>query len=293
MFKTKRINEYVLELDCGKPGETGWQYKTLSLFDQHVDNDKHRKDLFECAMVDAKNNGHPIFFGGDCFDAMQSRNDPRRARGTNNDEKIKYINYLVDEATEYIQPYAAHIIAWFMGNHETAILRNLDFDLVAAVIGKLADRTGVKIEQMGYSGYLRYKWDIRSSNRGLSTIWVHHGYGGNAPVTKGTTHVIRRASAYPDADIIVTGHTHDCWAMPHAMERINDKGSVYKAIQWHVQIPSLKDETANKKGSGWAIEKGFTPQVNGYGWLKFERVKGKGKVNIVPAQPELVLEHAT
>lgn len=291
MFKTNRINDYVLEIDGGKVGKVGWQHKTLAMFDQHRDSDHHRKDLFEKGLQDAKEGGHPAFFGGDLFDAMQSRNDPRRARGSSNDEKKKYINYLVDEVTEYVEPYAEVIVAWFMGNHETAVLRNLDFDLVSAVIGKLKDRTGYEIQQMGYSGYLVYAWQTRSSCRGNSVVWVHHGYGGNAPISKGTNHVGRRAAAYPDADIIVTGHTHECWSMPHAMERLTRGGNVYKQVQWHVQIPSLKDETRGKKGSGWAVEKGFTPQVNGYGWLKFERVAARSLINVVPTQPELVLEN--
>ena len=291
MFKTKRINDYVLELDAGDVGNSGWTHKTLAMFDQHFDNDKFRKDLMEGGLKKAKDEGRPIFFGGDFFDVMQTRHDPRRARGGNGSEKAKYLNYICEEAVEFLTPYASNIFAWFMGNHETVVLKNSDFDIVRAIIEGLKYKTSHQIEQMNYTGYLVYKFNSKSSNRGKRKIWVHHGYGGNAPATKGVLNVGRRAAAYPCADILVTGHTHECWAMPHAQEMLSNKGIVQKRVQWHVQIPSMKDETKNKKGIGWGIEKGFNPQVNGFAWLKFERVPKKNEVLVVATQPELELEY--
>jgi hypothetical protein len=291
MFKTERINEYVLQLDAGKIGAVGWQHKTLAMFDQHFDSDKCRKDLFEGGLRAAKDGGHPILFGGDMLDVMQTRHDPRRKRGGNMSENMRYLNHIIDELAEFLLPYAENIIAWFDGNHETVVLKNCDIDLVEAVIGKLRDKTGYAINHMNYSGYIIYKMDSKSSRNPYPKVWVHHGYGGAAPATKGVNHVVYRAGAYPDADVFLTGHTHNCWAMPHAQEKLTEQGNVYKRVQWHAQIPSLKDETRKKKGSGWGIEKGFTPQVNGYGWVNFERVPCRGKAHVVPTQPTLVLEH--
>lgn len=292
MFKTKRISDYVIELDVGKVGKSGWQHKTLAMFDQHFDSDKCRKDLFEGGLKKAVEDKAPVIFGGDMFDIMQTRHDPRRARGGNGSEQDRYLNYITDECYEFLKPYAKHIIAWFMGNHETVILKNSDYDIVNAVIYRLADATGYKIPQMGYSGYVMYKFNCSgSSHNGKQKVWIHHGYGGNAPATKGVLNVGRRAAAYPSADMLVTGHTHECWAMPHPQEILGERGAVRKRVQWHIQIPSLKDETKNKSGSGWGVEKGFKPQVNGYAWLKFERIPVKNRVHIVATQPELELEY--
>lgn len=294
MFKTRRISEYVAEIDTPKVGNAGWQYKILAMFDQHFDSDKCRKDLLEGGLKKAVKGGHPIIFGGDMLDVMQSRHDPRRSRGENLSNNAKYLNYITDECAEFLKPYAEYVIAWFMGNHETSVLRNNDYDIVHAIVRKLKDSTGAQIHQMNYSGYLLVNFNYgKRSNNGKRIIWVHHGYGGNAPVTKGTTHVIRRASAYPDADVLVTGHTHDCWTMPHAQETLTQMGVINKRIQWHLQVPSLKDETRKKKGAGWGVEKGFTPQANGYGWIVFERVVQSGKVNVVPVTPQLELEYVS
>jgi|DEB0MinimDraft_3_1074331.scaffolds.fasta_scaffold00450_25 hypothetical protein len=291
MFKTERIDEYVLQLDAGKVGASGWEHKTLAMFDQHFDSDKCRKDLFEGGLRAAKDGGHPVLFGGDMMDVMQTRSDPRRSRGGNMSDNMRYLNNLIDELAEFLLPYTENIIAWFDGNHETAILKNCDLDLVEAVIGKLRDKTGYAINHMNYSGYILYRMKFSSSNYGSPKVWVHHGYGGNAQVTKGVNHVMYRASSYPDADVFLTGHTHNCWTMPHAQEKVSDGGKVYKRVQWHAQIPSLKDETKAKKGRGWGIEKGFTPQVNGYGWVNFQRVPCTNKQLVIPTQPTLVLEH--
>ncbi len=292
MFKTRRINDYVIELDAGKVGKSGWQHKTLAMFDQHFDSDKFRKDLMEDGLKKAVKLERPVFFGGDMLDIMQTRHDPRRARGTNNSDQFKYLNYICDEAVEFLTPYAQQIFAWFMGNHETVVLKNSDVDVISLIITRLKDVTGCHIEQMGYSGYVIYKFDTgKTSQRRNPRMWVHHGYGGNAPATKGVLNVGRRAAAYPDADVLVTGHTHECWAMPFTQERMSERGEMYKNVQWHVQVPSLKDESKKKTGSGWGIEKGFSPQVNGFAWITYERVPCRGKALVVATQPELELEY--
>lgn len=290
MFKTERINEYVLQLDAGKVGATGWEHRTLAMFDQHFDSDKCRKDLFEGGLRVAKDGGHPILFGGDMMDVMQTRNDPRRSRGGNMSDNMRYLNNLIDELAEFLLPYAENIIAWFDGNHETAILKNCDLDLVEAVIGKLRDKTGYAINHMNYSGYILYGWKANSSMNGKSAVWVHHGYGGGR-LTRGVGRHMYHSASYPDADYYVTGHNHHCSIFPYAQERVTSQGEIYKRTQIHVQIPSLKDETKKKSGSGWGVMKDFEPQLNGYGWLKFRRVKASSKIKIVPHSPELVLEH--
>jgi hypothetical protein len=107
-------------------------------------------------------------------------------------------------------------------------------------------------------------------------LWRTHGYGGAAPVTKGTIQTNRRAVYVPDAEIIVSGHTHQEWYFPIQRMRVSRKGRVYQDTQWHVSLPSYKDSFKDGYSYGeWAIEKGFPPAPIGAAWLRLKLKGGK------------------
>jgi len=87
-------------------------------------------------------------------------------------------------------------------------------------------------------------------------------------VTKGTIQTNRRAVVYPDANIVISGHSHQQWMMPIPRLRINDFGREYRDEQLHLQIPSYKDEITGQV-DGFAVEKQFAPKPLGAWWLRF------------------------
>lgn len=95
----------------------------------------------------------------------------------------------------------------------------------------------------------------------------HHGYGGDAPVTKGTIQTNRMAVYLPDAHFVVTGHTHNEWQFPIARVRLNAQGNIYHDEQLHIKCPSYKDEYREGE-SGWTIERGGPPKPIGAMWLR-------------------------
>jgi hypothetical protein len=95
-----------------------------------------------------------------------------------------------------------------------------------------------------------------------------HGSGGGAPVTKGVIKTNRRAVVYPDAHIVLSGHTHDAYCVPIARERISEACNVFTDDQLHVQIMSYKSATVGR-GVGWEVEKEFAAQPVGAYWLEF------------------------
>ncbi len=58
----------------------------------------------------------------------------------------------------------------------------------------------------------------------------HHGYGGGGPVTKDVIQTNRRAVYLPDANIVISGHTHDRWIVPVTRNRISHIGIVVGLI---------------------------------------------------------------
>jgi hypothetical protein len=86
-------------------------------------------------------------------------------------------------------------------------------------------------------------------------------------VTKGTIQSQRQAVFLPDADIVISGHVHEQYTICHMQEKLHDNGDISLKEQWHVRIPTYKDEY--KDGNkGWHIETGKGPKPLGAWWLK-------------------------
>ncbi|MDQ7007929.1 MAG: hypothetical protein Q9Q40_11920, partial [Acidobacteriota bacterium] len=91
---------------------------------------------------------------------------------------------------------------------------------------------------------------------------------GGAPVTRGVIATNRMAVYLPDANVILTGHTHDEWLVPIARERCNGHGTVYRDEQLHVRVPGYKGA---EDPSSWATQRGYAPKTTGAAWLAIYR----------------------
>jgi hypothetical protein len=99
-------------------------------------------------------------------------------------------------------------------------------------------------------------------------LYYYHGTGGGGPVTRGVIQTNRIAVFTPDADIVLTGHTHDQWTVPIARQRISDGGVPYHDEQLHVRTPGYKDSWGDGYG-GWEVERCLGPKPKGAAWLHF------------------------
>ena len=112
----------------------------LGIFsDIHWDNPKCdwkilKKDLDYC-----KENNIPIMFNGDTFCLMQGKWDPR---GTKSDirpehNNIRYLDSIIETAVDFFTPYAHLITVVGYGNHETAILKRHETDVLQRFVDLL------------------------------------------------------------------------------------------------------------------------------------------------------------
>jgi hypothetical protein len=198
---------------------------------------------------------------------MQGRYDKRSDRSALRPEYQHgpYLNRLVDVATERYRPFADRWLLMSRGNHETAIAKHNDFDLTEQLYSRLS--TNSKILQLGsYAGYVCIRIGIPQKPLGSIKIAYHHGFGGSAPVTRGVIQSNRMAIAYPDADIVWSGHTHTEYYVTLARQRLLQNWTVERDEQTHIKSPGYKEDTL--KGDGWAVEKGFMPGSLGAWWLR-------------------------
>jgi len=157
------------------------------------------------------------------------------------------------------------------GNHETAILKNNETDILQRSIDLINREEDTGIKRMGYAGFVRFKFRHQSGGKiRTKNLFFHHGKFGGV-VTMGALGVKRFGAIVPDADFIVTGHTHDKWNMENQQFKLKANGVVEIKTQEHIKCGTYKREF--KDLSGWAIEKIVLPKSFG-GWFIRFYVKG-------------------
>lgn len=242
----------------------------LFISDVHYDSTKCDRELLDKHLRQAKEKGAAVFIFGDWFDLMQGKWDPR---GNYSDLRPEYksINYLdavIDDTIEYLTKYKDIIKLFGLGNHETNISKRMHISPLDRVVQALKER-GADAHIGGYSGWLIVQCMRPKGNRTASTsnIHYHHGYGGNAPRSKGVLRVDLDQMQFPDANIMLRGHTHQKWYVPLTVDRVTNVGKSYQETTHHVQMGSYK--LLGDRYAGWAVEKGFnTPRLGGW-WASF------------------------
>jgi len=252
----------------------GDEYWFLLSSDRHVDSPHQVSNLEIKHLKQAKERNAGIIDCGDLFDSMQGRKDPRHNKGDvlpqlNQDT---YYDSVIDYAEDRYKDYAKNFLVMGHGNHETKILKHEETDLTARLIKRLKVH-GSNVQHGYYAGFVVFSFIWRGLNsegsRKNIILYYHHGAGGgSAPVTKGTISANRMATYLPDPNIVMSGHNHEQWKVKYVRLRLNNNYNVYKDIQWHVKIPTYKDEYGDGSG-GWMVEGGTAPKPLGAWWLRF------------------------
>ena len=266
VWKTERIGKNVIAVDV--PFVSGNVYSFLMTSDHHWDNPKCQRDLLERDHKLAVERGMGIFSFGDLFCVMQGKGDRRHSKGDLREEHKRghYLDAVVDTAVDWYAPYSENYIMMSDGNHETAIKKHHETDLLERLTTALKYTAKHDIEKMPYSGWVFFRFRHPKTNKVVKTVklFYTHGYGGGGPVTKGVIQAQRKAVFQPDANLIYSGHIHESWLYPIMRERITIQGRTYIDEQTHICLPTYKEEYLG--GSGFHVEKGRPPKPLG-GWI--------------------------
>lgn len=258
-YKIERTNDQVVTLRHDGIA-AGWEQSYLLISDVHFDSPHCDRRLLTKHLDQAKARGAGVLCFGDWFDAMGGKNDKRASKSTarSEDTKDNYFDCLVNNSTEYLRPYTDNLVMFGNGNHETAILRHNETDLLERITRQLG------CLHMGYSGFVRMMF-VRAGKKCSRRLYWHHGSGGGGPVTKGVIQTNRRAASVI-ADIFVAAHIHEAWALENIMESCNGVGEVEYLTQLHIQLATYKQESGP---NGYHVEKGRPAKPLGGYWLTF------------------------
>ena len=262
----------------------------LLLSDVHFDSTKCDRDMLKDHLDKALALKASVYVFGDWFDLMQGMYDPRRSYSSLRPEykSITYLDDVINDAVEFLEPYREVLAMVGRGNHETNIEKRLSTSPIDRLVGAL----GGGIMAGPYSGWVQLVYSRNANNHGgrhQRMLHFHHGYGGNAPRSKGVLNVDLDQKEWPDADVIVSGHTHQKWHVPMSVERITDRLNTYEDTVHHLKLGSYKKLD---RFAGWEVEKGFQqPRLGGW-WMDAELRRTKhDRVDV--ARPYLSFREAT
>ena len=252
--------------------------KVLLISDIHWDSPYCDRELLKRHLEEAKEIGADIHFNGDTFDLMGSRRDFRGSKGSLRPEfKVDhYFDEIANQAIEWFSPYAENIKVVGMGNHESAIIKHNEINILERFVGGLNMVNKTHIQSGGYGGWIVYNFN-RSGSVLSYRIKYMHGIGGGV-VTKGVIGHSRMSTYIQGADMIWQGHVHEDYEMNYRIEHMNSKSEVHYKDVLMVRTSTYKDEYRkdnNYGAAGWAIEKGFSPRFLGGRWLEITPIRKK------------------
>lgn len=272
-WKAHRPHRNVFEVKVPYVRRKGWEFWVLLSSDRHWDNPHSNHDLQAFHLRQAAERGAPVVDLGDFFCAMQGKFDKRSSKSEIRPEHQSgnYLDSLVNSAAKWLQPWAQNFVVIASGNHEQSIKDRHETDLIERLCG-LLNAGGASVGHGGFSGWVvfRFRTDLDRRVGAYQSIAVHydHGYGGGGPVTRDMIQHQRRAVYLPDADIVLSGHTHDKWVYTHSQIKLSPSLVPYLREQVHAKLPTYKEEYGDGYG-GWHARRGAPPKPIGAAWLRF------------------------
>jgi predicted phosphodiesterase len=206
----------------------------------------------------------PVFIFGDLLDLMQGKYDPRSNKADLNPKynTARYIDEVIKDVVEFLTPYKSVLAFYSPGNHETSVEKRIEYGIVDKICYQL------EMSQGNYSGYIycRFFAYLEEGTKVPLIIGYHHGYGGGGPVTRDSIQTARKAVYLPDANVVISGHTHDRWIIPITRNRISRYGESIDQ-QWHIKTGTYQNAPIDF--NGYAIEKGLAPKSGAGIWMKY------------------------
>jgi hypothetical protein len=259
-----------------------WKGSLLIQSDEHWDNPHCDLKMLKKHHEEAAQRNAPIIKVGDVFCAMQGKYDKRSNKGDLRPEHQdgQYLDSLVDTASEWYAPYASQIALITPGNHELSILDRHETCLTTRLTEKLRS-AGSPVRMGGYATWLRLHF-IQPNGRPSCTpltIFLHHGYGGGGPVTKGMIDFNRMVEQI-EADVYIMGHVHYKNYNRSIRAYITRDGVEKERSVYYVRSGTYKDEFM-RQDTNWHISKGRGPRPLG-GWWMDLNIKHLDNLSRVP-----------
>ena len=259
--------------------QSGQEFLLVS--DLHWDNPHCDRGLLKNHLDEAVKRNAAIILNGDTYCCMGGKYDRRADKSLIRPEHNtdRYFDAIVDTSVEWFAPYAKNILLIGYGNHETAIIKHGETDLLQRFASTLNYATGSAVQVGGYGGTI----DIRvlhDTIRGVNFV-VHyfHGHSGGGVVSKGVIQDQRILAGTEGYDLTWMGHVHELYYHQNMIHRYD------RSTKTLIQKPIHQLRTATYKEEwdggymGFHTERGRGPKPLGGYWMKLETSRNASKDN--------------
>lgn len=223
-------------------------FSDLHIGSKEFDAEALIRDLKKCVDTNTK-----ILLNGDTMDMILLQ-DIKRAAASRIKHEDGQVNKYIDEATEILMPFISHILMIAQGNHETAITKHHGVNVLSWLIERLnKEKKNGQIQQGHYSNFVRINFlDPRRNYKkgGKYDIFMTHGAGGSAPVSKGMIDFNRIAVAN-NADLYAMGHKHNHLETTYPEAYITDDDRIAVRNRKAIQTPSYTQQVNSGKENAW------------------------------------------
>ena len=177
-WKLTKTDKCVLEVRCVYESVKDFYFLLTS--DVHFDNPKCKRDLYFKHLNQAKKRNAGIFCFGDFFCLMQGRNDRRRNKGDIRPEHntATYQDDVISDSASHLLDWKDNFIAFSDGNHETAVVKNIEVNPLANLCVRL-NNEGANTFHLPYTGIIKFAFN-RPDGGGVRkfVLAFHHGKWG-------------------------------------------------------------------------------------------------------------------
>ena len=264
------LHKYIIEQD-----KSNFELEILFTSDWHIDNPKTNREMLFNHLDEAVKRNALIVVNGDLMCLMQGKYDPRGSKSSILPEHNgnNYLDLVINDTAQKLLPYAKNIIQINQGNHETAVSKRAETDVLQRLVERINTLADTNIQLGAYTGFISINLSRSGGENKTFNIGYSHGNWGGV-VTKGTLGVGRMASFLSNVDIVISGHTHDRWVMEFNQLQPNfHKGKVENKTQYHVKTGTYKEEFT--QGEGWAVERIGMPKSLGSVFCKVYYKRGE------------------
>ncbi len=284
MITLEKHNPAVMTMTI--PAKRTDQRQIMLSSDWHYDSTLGDLKLLTKHLRQAEEWQAPVLVAGDLLDVMQSHHDPRRSieELKNKYAVASYLDAIVQDTAEYLAGFDIPAYVLALGNHETAILKNADTNLIDRIAANLRVVHKKNAISAGYWGYMRIKFEYtKGADQAVKNLYWHHGKSTSAPVTKGVIQVARQSVYLYDIDICLNGHNHAAYTLPVQVERLNSRTyEPYTETVWYVRTPGYKMSPGESQSVyGFGPEKHRAPTPRGCVFLDMQYSQSEIDVGII------------
>jgi len=276
MKEVVKIAKNIHRINLGQNG------KLAVLSDLHWDNPKCDLSKLKKHLDYCKENEIPVFVNGDFFCLMQGKGDRRGNKSDIRPEhnNAKYLDSIVETAVEWFSPYAEILTVIGYGNHETAIIKHQETDILQRFVDLLNYKCKSNVFAGGYGGWVILE-TYHYKTRLVKKMKYFHGSGGGGVVTRGEINLTRALEMHESFDVYCLGHIHENKATDIIRESFDYRAGSNQYIQEHKHIHMMVTGTYKEEfgdgSSGWHVERNAPPKYIGGRILTLTAIRTQSK----------------